>query len=219
MKTNLSFWQLLTLVLLVLPTIYLTGVWDELPAQIPTHFDINGQPNGYTAKESMWWLCLVAPLAIYLLLTWLPRFDPKRRVDSAATNFQKLRLTLVAGLSVFGCMSLYAALHPSIMTGKEAVLALSIFFALLGNYLTTVRPNYFVGIRTPWALEFPVIWEKTHRLGGRLFFWSGLVVMIATVVVSTKVANTLLATLILTSVVITYGYSYGVYRQQEKTLG
>ncbi|UOR04196.1 SdpI family protein [Hymenobacter aerilatus] len=219
MKTNLSFWHLLTLVLLLLPTIYLVVVWSELPAQIPTHFDINGLPNGFTAKESMWWLCAAMPLGIYLLLTWLPRFDPKRRVDSVATNFQKLRLTLVAGLSVFVCMSLYAALHPGTMMGKGGALALSIFFALLGNYLTTVRPNYFVGIRTPWALEFPAIWEKTHRLGGRLFFWSGMIAMVATVIVSARVANILLVTFILTSVVITYGYSYAVYRQQEKTLG
>lgn len=219
MKISLSFLHLLTLLALVLPSVYLAGVWDELPAQIPTHFDMNGQPNGYTAKESVWWLCAVLPLGIYLLLTWLPRFDPKRRVDSAATNFQKLRLTLVAGLSLLSCMILYSVFHTGTLAKNGIVLVLGGFFTLLGNYLTTVRPNYFVGIRTPWVLEFPVVWEKTHRLGGRLVFWSGLIVMAAAVVVSTKVANTLLVTLILTSVVITYGYSYVVYRQQEKILG
>ncbi len=37
-----------------------------------------------------------------------------------------------------------------------------------------------MGIRTPWTLSSDLSWDKTHRLGGRLFFAWGLLVMILT---------------------------------------
>src|SRR6476620_5391493 len=49
-----------------------------------------------------------------------------------------------------------------------------LFFALMGNYLRTVRSNFFVGIRTPWTLSNDVVWRKTHELGGKIWFYSGI---------------------------------------------
>jgi uncharacterized membrane protein len=51
---------------------------------------------------------------------------------------------------------------------------------VLGNYLGKTRSNFFAGVRTPWTLSSEYSWEKTHRLGGRLFVATGL----ATVAVS-----------------------------------
>ena len=53
-----------------------------------------------------------------------------------------------------------------------------IFFALLGNYMRTVRSNFFVGIRTPWTLSNDVVWRKTHELGGKIWFYTGIVLAV-----------------------------------------
>jgi uncharacterized membrane protein len=29
-----------------------------------------------------------------------------------------------------------------------------------------IRPNWFVGVRTPWTLSSKLSWDKTHRLAG-----------------------------------------------------
>ena len=42
-----------------------------------------------------------------------------------------------------------------------------LFFCLVGNYLRTVRSNFFVGIRTPWTLSSETVWRKTHELAGK----------------------------------------------------
>ena len=47
--------------------------------------------------------------------------------------------------------------------------------SVIGNYLPKVRPNYLMGIRTPWTLASDLSWQRTHRLGGRLFVIEGLV--------------------------------------------
>ena len=34
--------------------------------------------------------------------------------------------------------------------------------------------NFYVGVRTPWTLASPLVWERTHRLAAWLFAGCGL---------------------------------------------
>jgi uncharacterized membrane protein len=37
-----------------------------------------------------------------------------------------------------------------------------------------VRPNFTLGVRTPWTLSSDIAWDKTHRLSGLLMVvWGG----------------------------------------------
>ena len=47
--------------------------------------------------------------------------------------------------------------------------------ALFAQVVGRVRPNFFVGIRTPWTLSDDQVWRRTHRVSGRLLFAGGLV--------------------------------------------
>ena len=216
MKKNLLPWQLLTLVALVVPSLYLLYVWPALPAQVPSHFGLNGHADGYTSRANIWLLTLALPLGVALLFTLLPFLDPKHRLDGNSPNFQKLRLAVVALLSSLACYSLYAALHPNTPPGRGLAVVLGLFFAFLGNYLTTVQPNYFVGIRTPWTLESPTVWARTHRVGGILFCLSGLLVAGLALVLPQAWTQTMLLVFILGTVVFCYAYSYVVFRREEQ---
>jgi uncharacterized membrane protein len=48
---------------------------------------------------------------------------------------------------------------------------------VLGNYLGTIRPNYFFGVRTPWTLESDEVWRATHRNGGRVLVFGSLALL------------------------------------------
>jgi uncharacterized membrane protein len=219
MKPNLLPWQLLTLVALVVPSLYLFYAWPALPAQIPTHFGLNGQANDYTSRGHIWLLTLALPLGIFLLFSILPRFDPKRRLDSSSVNFQKLRLAVVALLSALACYVLYVALHPGTQPTRGMMVLLGLFFAFMGNYLTTVQPNYFIGIRTPWTLENATVWARTHRLGGILFCLSGLLLLVLALVLPLRWLPGVLFALVMGPALVSYGYSYWVFRQQERLHG
>lgn len=95
---------------------------------------------------------------------------------------------------------------------------LGLFFALVGNYLTTVQPNYFVGFKTPWALEFPRIWARVHRLGGRLFFASGLLSAVLALVFPVQVATVVLLVGVFASVAVVYWYSYWLYKKEMQAV-
>jgi uncharacterized membrane protein len=161
----------------------------------------------------MWLLTPALPLGTYVLLTTLPRFDPRRRLAADSRSFQKLTLLLVGGLSALACYCLYLALHPEQLPEREMGTGISLFFALLGNYLTTIQPNYFVGIRTPWALESDFVWLKTHRLVGRLFFGSGLGLAALAMVGPLPWFEPTLLVAVLGIVGLSYGYSYWLCQQ------
>ena len=47
--------------------------------------------------------------------------------------------------------------------------AIGILFYGIGVVLETTKRNWFIGIRTPWTLSSDAVWEKTHKLGSKLF--------------------------------------------------
>jgi uncharacterized membrane protein len=212
MKPSLASWRLLTLLVLVLPTLYLLWAWPSLPARIPSHFGI-GHIGDYTSRDHIWLLTSALPVGTYLLLAALPRFDPRRRLAAKSRSLQKLTLLLVGGLSALACYSLYLALHPEQLPDRAMGAGISLFFALLGNYLTTVQPNYFIGIRTPWALESDSVWFKTHRLVGRLFFGGGLGLAALAVIGPLAWFEPTLLVVVLGTVGLGYGYSYWLYQK------
>ena len=219
MKNNLLVWQLLTLVAVVIPSVYLAYAWAELPAQVPSHFGANGQVNGYTSRQNLWLFTLALPLGTALLLTWLPHFDPKRQLDAGNVNFQKLRLAVVGLLSGIACYLVYLGLHPGAASATGIAVLVGVFFVFLGNYLTTVQPNYFVGIRTPWTLESPRVWARTHRTGGILFCLAGLLMVGLALVLPAAWTSRMMLVLILGTALFSYAYSYTAFRQEERLRG
>lgn len=212
MKPSLSIWQVLPLPFLVLPSLFLLWAWPTLPARIPSHFGI-GSIGDYTSRDNIWLLTSALPLGTYLLLVTLPRFDPRRLLVADSRSLHKLTLLLVGGISLVACYSLYLALHPRQVPGGEMGAGLCVFLVLLGNYLTTVPPNYFLGVRTPWTLESNLVWLKTHRLVGRLFFGGGVALLALLALGPLAWFEPALLVLVLGAVGVGYGYSYWVYRQ------
>lgn len=82
------------------------------------------------------------------------------------------------------------------------------FYVLLGNYFKTIKPNYFVGIRTPWTLENESIWKSTHKLGGKLWVAGGLVVIFTSLMLNEQNAFTmfLIITAIITLIPVAHSY-------------
>src|SRR4051812_48820884 len=55
--------------------------------------------------------------------------------------------------------------------------SVALLFILLGNFMTKLRPNYFIGIRTPWTLESKEVWIKTHRVVSRVMVLGGILML------------------------------------------
>lgn len=156
--------------------------WFQLPGdvQIPVHFDASGTPDRYGGKfEGLFLMPIVVSLAV-ALLSFVPRIQPRK---SNLADSQKAYKAVWAGV-----LALFAVVHTSVVAMALGVpigivplvpLAVGALFIVLGNYMGKTRSNWVIGIRTPWTLESELAWDKTHRLGGKLFVILGLSFMLS----------------------------------------
>jgi uncharacterized membrane protein len=161
------------------------STWGSAPDRIPVHWNIAGHVDRWGGRfEGLLAIPLLA-LGIYVLMIVLPRFDPGRaNYDAFAGAYSTLRLgILVVMAALYAFILLWVrGVHVSIEVWVPLIVGG--LFIVIGNLLGKVRPNWFVGIRTPWTLSSKLAWTHTHRAGGWLFVVMG-VLMIACAVVRT----------------------------------
>jgi uncharacterized membrane protein len=59
--------------------------------------------------------------------------------------------------------------------------AFGILFYYAGVLTEKAKRNWFIGIRTPWTLSSEEVWERTHRIGGKLFKIAGVITLLGIV--------------------------------------
>ncbi len=89
---------------------------------------------------------------------------------------------------------------------------------VLGNYLGKLKRNWFVGIKSPWTLSSENVWNKTHRLAGKLFMIWGLGIMIAPWFKSNLAMGVLLSGIIIIVIFINI-YSYFLFKKEKNKIG
>jgi hypothetical protein len=98
-------------------------------------------------------------------------------------------------------------------------LGIGLLFVVIGNYLTRVEPNWFVGIRTPWTLSSDKVWRKTHRTGGWLMVIGGLAFALGAFLPPGALLPLLIATIVVVAV-FPIVQSYVLWkREQPKPYG
>ena len=165
--------ELILWIFIAIPFIYLSVIWKNLPALVPTHFDLAGNPNDWSNKSSLPYMIGGLGIGNYLLMLLIPYFDPKNKMAQMGEKYYSIRLLMTIFMSALSFYLLYVS-NNGVINPNLLIALIGAFFVVLGNYLQSVKPNYFIGIRTPWTLENEETWKKTHRLGGRLFLIGGL---------------------------------------------
>lgn len=106
------------------------------------------------------------------------------------------------------------------MKNPNLLIALmGIMLALFGNYFQAIRPNYFIGIRTPWTLHSEQVWKKTHYIGGRLWMIGGVLITILSFIIhNNHVLGVLFGVLLFILVIIPVVFSYVEFRKEKNML-
>jgi uncharacterized membrane protein len=214
------------MLLLAVPFCAAALLWNKLPDQMPFHWNIRGEIDGYAGKHFGALFFPILNVALVVLLAFLPRLDPKCRNYDAETKAS------IAG--VFKVGRLASSLFLSILTVGIFLVSLQFQFDLprviiggaglltvvIGNSMTKLRPNWFAGFRTPWSLKSRAVWMKTHRLGGRLMVGCGFGMFVESLFLPAWLC--LLAggvpMLILVGIVPA-AYSYFAFRNEKKNSG
>ena len=207
---NKSF--VITTLLCLVPMALGLALYARLPEQLPTHWDWQGNVNGYMSKPAV---VLGLPLffaAMNGLMHFSLRADPKRA--NIIGNIRVLiRWTMpVLSLIILPYTYLWALGWQQIPMEKLIPVLVGLLIMGLGNYLPKCRQNYTSGIKLPWTLYDEDNWNRTHRMAGRLWMMGGLGIMVS----AFWGGSTLLLAVILAITLIPGIYSYCLYRKKQK---
>jgi uncharacterized membrane protein len=157
--------------------------YPHLPGSVATHWNMQNQPNGYSPK---WALFLIGPglmAGMMLLMYFLPWLSPKNfEVDSFRSTYLQIMLMLIGMQTYFYAVILWAGVGHRLNVGRAIVGGVCLLFALLGNLMGKVRRNFYIGVRTPWALASERVWNATHRFAAKTLVAGGLVGLALTAV-------------------------------------
>jgi uncharacterized membrane protein len=182
--------------------------WSRTPEAIPVHWNLQGQVDRYGGRfEGMVLLPIIA-IVLYLLLLFMPLLDPRR---SSYTAFAGAYAAIRGGILVVLAGVYAVTLAPTWGLVVDVALAVSTLvgalLVLIGGVLPRVKPNWFVGIRTPWTLSSEESWRRTHALGRPVFAVMGACVII-TGLTRAEWAFLMLMAAIVVGAALLIGYSY-----------
>lgn len=194
------------------------AAWSHVPNRLAVHWNLAGDADRYAGKwEGLLALPLVA-LGLSLLLAFLPRLDPGRAnyasFGSAYTVIRMATLTMLAAIH---------GLVVAVALGREPRISLVVpvltgcLLVVLGSVMGKIRPNWFVGLRTPWTLSSKRSWTRTHRLGGWLFVLLGATFVLSGFATS-DIAHLIPLLLSVAGVVALVVYSYLEWRHDPDRL-
>lgn len=191
-------------------------VWPYAPDSLPVHLGLNGEANRYGGKPDGLLAMPVVALGVFVLLQVLPRFDPLRhRYAEFATAYRVIGLAievfLALSYAVMLAVVLGARLNPTMVIAPMVGLLL----IALGAVLDRVRPNWFVGIRTPWTMSSEYAWAQTHRAGRWVFMAMGALLVVAGLLQSTWLTYVAIAVCVLGTLGLVC-YSYVLWRDDGR---
>lgn len=208
--------QIFAWVLSILPMLLVAAVYTRLPAQVPMQWGFDGAVR----YDDKWQLLIIAllPVVFAVLFPLLPRLDPKRKsYDKFRSSYDLFQVMMMLFLLVLIAVCVVEALRPGTVNVVMAVCLLcGLLFTALGNMMPKFRPNWFCGIRNPWTISSESVWQRTHHLGGRLFFASGLFAILGAFVPNDTVRLVLVFAPMSVAVLVPTVLSYRWYQQEKR---
>ena len=201
----------LTALITILPITIGIILWDKLPAEMPTHFNLAGDADGFSSKAFAVFGLPAFLLTVHLICTVATSLDPKvKNIDGKPLN---LVLWICPAVSAIVAIVMYpTALGYPIDVTSVMIAFMALLFIVVGNYLPKCRPNYTIGIKIPWTLNDEENWNKTHRFAGKLWVVCG-VITFATVFMNIP---WFFFVLIGVMIIVPIVYSYILYKNKKQ---
>jgi uncharacterized membrane protein len=205
-------------VLLVLGSVAASAwLYPRLPQQIPTHWNLAGEVDGYGDKQ---WAAFLMPGILAVLLPFLlaiPWLSPKQfKIDSFSATYWYIVLVTALLLTYIHGLTLWAAVKGPVDITRALLLGLLAMFGLIGGVLGRVRRNFFVGVRTPWTIASERVWDDTHQLAARLMVGASLLGLVPVFLpIPIPAVTTAVVGLILAAALIPVAYSLVLYKRLE----
>ena len=203
------------LVIAALAVVVSIWAYPQLPPTIATHWNVRGTADGFSSRATAVVIIPLVLIGLTGLFNVLPKLDPRRANYAKFIDTYWLIVNAVILFILIGHgMIVATGLGYAVKVDRFMPIGIGLLFIVLGNYLTRVEPNWFIGIRTPWTLSSDTVWRKTHRTGGWLMVVGGFV-LAASVFLPQGAFLPLLIAAILIVAVIPVVQSYILWKREQ----
>ncbi len=167
-----------TIIFLIILASFVVSLYfySQMPERMVSHWGFNNQPNGSSPKFLGLFIMPIISLILFLFFISIPKIDPLK------ANIEKFRKYYDWFIAIFILFFFYIHLLRILWNigarfdmGQMMIPAMAILFYFCGVLIEKSKRNWFIGIRTPWTLSSDIVWEKTHKIGGKLFKVSGII--------------------------------------------
>ena len=208
--------EIIPILLLIITGIIAMYFYQIMPNQIPLHWNLVGEVDKWGSKFTGVITIPLITLFTYLLMLGLPKLDPqKKRYEEFKKTYHIFKAIIILFFTVLYFTTSLYALGFNIAVNKVVPFLIGLMFIFFGNYMSKIKKNWFLGIKTPWTLSSDNVWNKTHRVGGKIFILSGILFILEPFL-PLYLQNYVFIIIIIGIIFGTFGYSYIAYKNEKK---
>ena len=191
-------------------------LYPQMPEKMASHWNAQGQVDGYVSKFWGLFLIPIISIGLFLLFILIPKIDPlKENIEKFRKYFDGFIVLIIIFLFYIYLLTVFWNIGIRFNMAQLMMPALGMLFYYCGILVENAKRNWFIGIRTPWTLSSEVVWDKTHKIGGKLFKLAGVVAFLG--IAFPRHAIFFVIIPVISVAVYTIIYSYFEYQKQTSS--
>jgi immunity protein, SdpI family len=140
------------------------AVYGMLPEQVASHWNAQGEADGYSSALSGILLLPAVMAGTAVLLMFIPAIDPlKENIAAFREDYNGMIIAMTGFLFYVHLLTLLYNLGMNFKMNSMLAPGFGGLFFWVGNMIGKARRNFFIGVRTPWTLSSDRVWQRTHE--------------------------------------------------------
>ena len=190
-------------------------LYPNMPEQMASHWNAQGKVDDYMPR---FWGVFLMPfmfVGLALLFIAIPRIDPlKKNIEKFRKHYDGFIIIFFIFMLLVYVQTILWNLGIEISPNHAFPILMGLLFFYIGILLENTKRNWFIGIKTPWTLSSEKVWNKTHKLGSKMFKIIGIIVLVG--FLFQKYVTYFILVPILFVALYLVVYSYVEYQKEKK---
>ena len=206
--------NLIILAIILISFIIGISFYPKMPEKMASHWNFKGEVDGYISK--FWGLFLMPFISVFLFLLFLviPKIDPlKENIEKFRKYFDSFIIIIILFLFYLYLLTIFWNLGIKFSMPQFLAPAFGMLLYYCGVLIENAKRNWSIGIRTPWTLSSEKVWDKTHKIGGKLFKIAGITAFLGILFPDFALFFVLAPVIIF--IIYTFFYSYFEYKKEN----
>lgn len=188
---------------------FLIGIclYTQMPEKMASHWNVAGEVDGYMPKFFGLFLMPIFSVGLFLLFIFVPKIDPlKQNIEKFRKYYDGFIILIIGFFFYVYILTIFWNLGFRFNMAQLMMPALGALFYYCGVLMENAKRNWFIGIRTPWTLSSEQVWDKTHKLGGKLFKIAGIITLFGIILESYAFIFLIVPIIFISIYLIAYSY-------------